>query len=265
MSGTQTQQSRKRAVNFSRPRVDTGESEGTKLGVIKEEATPRSSFTQQDNDSQVTVKAINAFHEKAIEPPSPSLPDEPRFSLDDPSTEKIPVESDRNTPSDLVWDDRRGELVPRIPSAQLNTSDERYPGPARKDSEASTSTNSGSSTSRPNTGSSTSTNRPDTGTARPLKSILKHTSVTQTSERASSSDAGESTGSHHTVSESGSSLVGKDGKWTSSDHDTSMLSEKEIKKLEKKGINPALYVEMKNAKKKGGSCVGSLAGNAYVS
>ena len=252
-------------VNFSRPRADTGESRDNKLGVIKEEDTPRSSFTQQDNDSQVTVKAINAFHEKATGPSSPSLPDEPRFSLDDPSTEKIPVESERNTPSDFVWDDRRGELVPRIPSTQLNISDQRHTGPARNDSEA--STNSSSSISRPTTGSSTSTstNRPDTGTARPLKSILKHTSVTQTSERASSSDAGESTGSHHTVSESGSSLVGKDGKWTSSDHDTSMLSEKEIKKLEKKGINPALYVEMKNAKKKGGSCVGSLAGNAYVS
>lgn len=96
--------------------------------------------------------------------------------------------------------------------------------------------------------------------ARPLmpKSILKSTCVDQYSERASTSSRGEDTASHHTVSEDGG------GEWKSSDGDTSRLSEAEVKKLERKGINPALWVEMKEAKggKKG---VGALTGNAYVS
>lgn len=68
------------------------------------------------------------------------------------------------------------------------------------------------------------------------------------------------------MSENGSGGgVGENGKWSSSEADTSMLSEKEIEKLEKKGINPALYCEMQNAKKgKGILGIGKLTGNAYV-
>lgn len=48
-----------------------------------------------------------------------------------------------------------------------------------------------------------------------------------------------------------------------SEYDTSELSEKEIKKLQKKGVNPALAMEMKALRK--GKSFGSLMGNSYVS
>ena len=121
-----------------------------------------------------------------------------------------------------------------------------------------TNTSTSSDTISPPSSSSSST--------APLKSILKHTTVEQYSE------AGEDEGSHHITSEGSTSRNGSvdsSGKWSSSDFDTSQLSEKELKKLEKKGINPALYLEMKAAKggKRSGPFggLGSLTGNAYVS
>lgn len=47
-----------------------------------------------------------------------------------------------------------------------------------------------------------------------------------------------------------------------SEYDTSGLSEKEILKLQKKGINPALALEMKALRK--GKSFGNLVGNAFV-
>ncbi|EME44627.1 hypothetical protein DOTSEDRAFT_72180 [Dothistroma septosporum NZE10] len=127
---------------------------------------------------------------------------------------------------------------------------------------------------RTNTSTSSDTiSRPSSSSSagQPLKSILKHTTVEQYSE-AAYSEAGEDEGSHHTVSENGTPRIGSvdsSGKWSSSDYDTSQLSEKELKKLEKKGINPALYLEMKAARGAGGKKrfggLGSLTGNAYVS
>lgn len=50
--------------------------------------------------------------------------------------------------------------------------------------------------------------------------------------------------------------------WTSSDFDISGLTEAELKKCKKKGINPALYAEMKAARK--GRFVSPIGGNTFI-
>ncbi|KAI7206817.1 hypothetical protein KC333_g9512 [Hortaea werneckii] len=123
--------------------------------------------------------------------------------------------------------------------------------------------------------------------------IMKRTSVDQQSERMSTSTTRgdwEDTASHHTVSiydgetgsshqppsSSGTSNNRKDStttnnsngsnssQWTSSDFTTTGLSEAEIRKLKKKGINPSLYAEMKAARKGKGKWVGPLVGNTFI-
>ena len=51
-------------------------------------------------------------------------------------------------------------------------------------------------------------------------------------------------------------------KWSSSGYDTSMLSEGEMKRCQKKGINPALYAEMRAARK--GKWASPIAGNSFL-
>ena len=53
------------------------------------------------------------------------------------------------------------------------------------------------------------------------------------------------------------------GEWKASEHDTSNLSAEELRKCKKKGINPALYAEMKAAKK--GRWMSPIAGNTFLS
>lgn len=60
---------------------------------------------------------------------------------------------------------------------------------------------------------------------------------------------------------SGSSNEG----WKSSDYDTSGLSVEQIAKLKKKGINPALYAEMKASRKGRGKWTSPLVGNTFLS
>lgn len=62
-------------------------------------------------------------------------------------------------------------------------------------------------------------------------------------------------------SRSGSKSSGS-SKWSASDFDTSALTEAEIKKCRKKGINPALYAEMRAAKK--GKWTSPIAGNTFL-
>lgn len=50
--------------------------------------------------------------------------------------------------------------------------------------------------------------------------------------------------------------------WKASEFDTSSLTEEELKKCKKKGINPALYAEMKAAKK--GKWISSIGGNTIL-
>lgn len=64
--------------------------------------------------------------------------------------------------------------------------------------------------------------------------------------------------------------VSSSGEWKSSDVDISSLSKEKLEKLRKKGINPALYLEMKSARGGGGKRkgvlgkVGVLTGNSFV-
>ncbi|KAF1939739.1 hypothetical protein EJ02DRAFT_456620 [Clathrospora elynae] len=51
-------------------------------------------------------------------------------------------------------------------------------------------------------------------------------------------------------------------KWSASNFDISTLTEAEIKKCQKKGINPALYAEMRAAKK--GKWTSPIAGNTFL-
>jgi len=54
--------------------------------------------------------------------------------------------------------------------------------------------------------------------------------------------------------------------WKSSEYDTSCLTVEQIHKLKKKGVNPSLYAEMKQARKgKGGKLrIGPLTGNTFL-
>ena len=96
---------------------------------------------------------------------------------------------------------------------------------------------------------------------------MKRVSVDQQSERLSlASDGHEDTGSHHTVTEADDEAGSFDGEgnWQSSSYDTTGLSDAEIRKLIKKGVNPQLYAEMKAARKGKNKWVGPLLGNSFL-
>ncbi|KAI7283213.1 hypothetical protein KC345_g3020 [Hortaea werneckii] len=76
------------------------------------------------------------------------------------------------------------------------------------------------------------------------------------SSRKDSTATATSNSSNHTSN--------SNNQWTSSEFSTHGLSEQEIKKLKKKGINPSLYAEMKAARKGKGKWVGPLVGNTFI-
>jgi hypothetical protein len=108
--------------------------------------------------------------------------------------------------------------------------------------------------------------------------ILKSTSVEQQIERKNSLSSihtaatqtslgrvvgWEDSRSNHTQtpSEKGDK---QSSEWKSSEFDVSGLSEKKLAKLKKKGINPQLYMEMKEARGGKRRLVGPLVGNTYI-
>lgn len=246
MAGTESPDtSRKPVVNFSRPRLA---SKGQ-----ADDDTPKSSTSndtvKQDDIPSSNVKSVSAFH--SPDSSDQPFPSEPRFSTDSETLSNTSANARRG---DAVAAARRGAPIGGL-------QEQRHPGTRRLESNSTTNTTrSDSTTSRPSTADSTKR-------LMPIKSILKQTSVEVSSERASS-DGGEDTGSHHTVSEDGGSqsTVGYEigGKWSSSDYDTTGMSEKEVEKLKKKGKNPALVAEMKAARK-GKGIVGVMTGTSYVS
>jgi len=91
-----------------------------------------------------------------------------------------------------------------------------------------------------------------------LPRIVKRTSWDQMSERVNV-DEGDSMSDTSSI---------KSAEWKSSEFDTSGLSIEQIHKLKKKGINPALYAEMKQARKGGGkkrNLIGPLTGGTFLS
>ena len=105
-----------------------------------------------------------------------------------------------------------------------------------------------------------------TSTSSSNHGITKRISVDQQSERISLSTAShEDDASHHTVSDDGDSgSFDMEGRWQSSNYDTSSLSDAQIRKLQKKGINPSLYAEMKAARKGKKKVIGPLLGNSFL-
>jgi hypothetical protein len=103
------------------------------------------------------------------------------------------------------------------------------------------------------TGSSASSRAP-TIPAR-IPPIVKRTSIDQMSLHVNPWQG-------ETMSDRGSE---SSNEWTSSEVDTSGLSVEKIHKLKKKGINPALYVEMQNARKGKNKWISPLQGNSFIS
>lgn len=127
--------------------------------------------------------------------------------------------------------------------------------PSRQGSSASSQNALSPASSRASTGTgSSASSRAPTIPAR-VPRIVKRTSIDQMSEHVNPWQG-------ETMSDRGSV---SSNEWTSSEVDTSSLSVEKIHKLKKKGINPALYVEMQNARKGKNKWVSPLQGNSFIS
>ncbi|OAK95829.1 hypothetical protein IQ06DRAFT_55667 [Phaeosphaeriaceae sp. SRC1lsM3a] len=96
--------------------------------------------------------------------------------------------------------------------------------------------------------------------------IERKVSFDRTSHRSSLTDSSQSA-QNAPPSASGlfnaeRSRSGSSSEWSASNFDVSNLSEAEIKKCKKKGINPALFAEMKAARK--GKWTSPIAGNTFL-
>lgn len=95
--------------------------------------------------------------------------------------------------------------------------------------------------------------------------IERTVSVDQTSHHSDSSSASNTissgTPSQYPHSKAGNSQ--SSSQWSASSHDTSGLTVEELKRCKKKGINPALFAEMKAARK--GKWTSPIAGNTFLS
>jgi hypothetical protein len=96
--------------------------------------------------------------------------------------------------------------------------------------------------------------------------IERKVSFDRTSHRSSLSNSNQSTPSErpfgHGLFDVERSQSGSSSEWSASSFDITNLTESEIKKCKKKGINPALYAEMKAAKK--GKWTSPIAGNTFL-
>lgn len=229
------------APNFSRPRPGRAGSQNT---------------LQRDWGERTTGHTIQAYYE-----PNRQLPDEPRFSLD---SEQTTSTSENSAASEFAWDGERGEL--RSKQRPHTFDQQRVSMESQRRARTPVSANSRATSRRPPLEMPASTSSSSTRSARG-PTITKTVSFDQHSVRGrASEDQYEDNRSHHTVSESGDSgSFDMEGNWQSSDYDYSGLSEKEIKRLKKKGMNPALYAEMKAAKQGRNKWVGALSGNTFLS
>ncbi|KAK5171365.1 uncharacterized protein LTR77_004509 [Saxophila tyrrhenica] len=266
-SGSATNGTNGASVNFSRPRptrIQSGQSHST------------ANRSNGDRSSRGSTHAISAFHNDNA---NRGYPEEPRFSIDSDRTATTQGSSTSSGSSEVAWDDEIKQLrtvrrdkyaQQRCDPVQLPRPQQPLNGSARED-QNSMSPLRPQRTNTSTTSSSTSNSRSANGSMRSIPSgippgITKRISVDQQSERVSmSTDGHEDTASHHTVSDDGDSgSFDMDGRWQSSNYDTSGLSDAQIKKLLKKGINPSLYAEMKAAKKGKKTVIGPLLGNSFL-
>jgi hypothetical protein len=127
-------------------------------------------------------------------------------------------------------------------------------------------TASGHSILSPTTSASSTKTGSSGGSSKPpipprIPRIIKRTSLDQMSEHVVVVAAAPSSQAENT-SDRGSM---SSNEWTSSEIDTSTLSVEKIHKLKKKGINPALYLEMQNARKGKSKWISPLQGNSFIS
>jgi hypothetical protein len=281
---------RPRPLNFSRPRpVDLPSSRSIPQdgGSIH--------TTSSSSSGSSNVRSIKAFHE-----PDDELPDEPRFELDlDTPETPNEAETPSSAASEFAWGGQLGGLRtrPRLDDYDQQRSFTIRGGtPVQSKTHSSDSTVTGldqplvapqqpsvaelygsEPTSQPVSQQSTCEMPPPPVPPQKQPRIVRRTSVDQQSERMSINSTASSSvpdrracedgASHHTLSVNGDAGAGQLSglqKFNSSNHDISMLSEKEIAKLKKKGINPQLYMEMKAARKGKSKWVGPLVGNTYI-
>jgi hypothetical protein len=237
---------RPRPLNFSRPRPVTVNS--------------KEKLYHDRTGTARSVRSIDAFHE-----PNRDLPAEPRFSIDSDQTDS--TQSQNSAASEFAWDGQLGELRSKRRPNEYEAN-QRYSMSKSSSNNSSRSTGRSGSTAvgsdRPLLAEMEGSQPPPIPTK--LPKIVKRISFDQESERMSMSSRGdfEDGASHHTVSVDGDAGYVPEGKWSSSDYDISGLSASEIRKLRKKGINPALYAEMKAARKGKGKWVGPLVGNTFI-
>ncbi|KAG9633019.1 hypothetical protein KCU95_g18832, partial [Aureobasidium melanogenum] len=127
--------------------------------------------------------------------------------------------------------------------------------PSRQSSESSSQNILSPASSRASTGTGSSASSRAPAIPARVPRIIKRTSIDQMSEHVNPWQG-------ETMSDRGSV---SSNEWTSSEVDTSSLSVEKIHKLKKKGINPALYVEMQNARKGKNKWVSPLQGNSFIS
>lgn len=211
--------------------------------------------------ANTVVHTLSAFHDTPAAPPSP--PGEPLFSPDSSLTSFTFT----NHPArpDLGWDLGESLPRPRRPDgydAQRSASRPRRSRP----STAGTGATAVASLSGPEAPRGMSYKLPTTDRA---SSDAPSLATTLSRDK---DDDGDDARSHHIASEAGevswssaSSGQRERERWRGSDYDTSCLSEAEIRKLRKKGIDPALYAEMKAARKGKGKWISPLVGNTYLS
>ena len=126
--------------------------------------------------------------------------------------------------------------------------------PSRQSSNASSQNNLSPASSGASTGTGSSASSRAPTIPERIPRIIKRTSIDQMSEHVNPWQG-------ETMSDRGSV---SSNEWTSSEVDTSSLSVEKIHKLKKKGINPALYVEMQNARKGKNKWVSPLQGNSFI-
>jgi len=247
-SGNSDSSLRPRPLNFSRPRPTQVDS--------------KQKIYHDNSGDSTSTKSISAFHDQDRD-----LPQEPRFSID--SQQTASTRSENSAASEFAWDGQLGELRSRRRPDEYEQNQRYSKIPY---SRSGTSNSGGSSSTAMGSVQSLVSELPGSRPPPILQKfpkIVKRTSVEQQSDRVSMSSRGtwEDNASHHTMSVDGDAegeYIPEEGKWSSSAYDISGLSAAELKKLRKKGINPALYAEMKAARKGKGKWVGPLVGNTFI-
>jgi hypothetical protein len=177
--------------------------------------------------------------------PPPSIRSKPSSSFSTISGSSRQSSTPAETPLEYASLDHHSpqslfrKMMPRKTS-KLDKMEEVPPSPTRLVIEKTTSIDR---TTRPSTHSRSTTSLQSTTTSLPEERSIQSALDNIDRSRSGSKSSGSS-------------------KWSASEFDIGTLTEAEIKKCKKKGINPALYAEMRAAKK--GKWTSPIAGNTFL-